>query len=195
MIEIWQRIENWIKVNHPAVLETLNPGATEQDFIELESVVNSKLPEDFKDFLSIHNGQSWTHLNLFNSDRLLSIEDIIDEWKNWSNVLPELDAQCREQYGVPASSLPEEGIKNDWWNHAWIPITSNGSGDSYCIDLDPTAKGQKGQIIRMWHDVPERELIAPSFSQWISEYVNDLENNLYVPSDDIGWGGIVLEEE
>ena len=194
MKDTWERIENWIKANYIEILETLNSGAKEQDFIKFKSVVGLDLPEPFRDFLSIHNGQTWTHLKLFDGYRLLSIEDIIDEWENWNSVLPEIDAQCREEYGVRASSLPEKGIKDDWWNHAWIPITSNGSGDSYCIDLDPTPEGQQGQIVRMWHDVPERELIAASFSEWISKYVNDLENGSYVPSSEIGWGGVVRKE-
>jgi cell wall assembly regulator SMI1 len=195
MKEIWASIENWIKVNHPEILETLNSGATEQDFINFKSIVGLDLPEPFRDFLSIHNGQKWTHLKLFDGDRLLSMEDIIDDWESWKSVLPEIDAQCREDFGFPASSLPEKGIKDNWWNEAWVPITSNGSGDSYCIDLDPTPEGQKGQIIRMWHDVPERELIAPSFTAWINKFINDLDNGVYVRSDEIGWGGIVRKEE
>ena len=86
------------------------------------------------------------------------------------------------------------GIKNDWWNTAWIPITSNGSGDHYWIDLDPDNDGNKGQIIRMLHDHPDRELISPSFRQWITDYTNDLENGLYTTSNDIGWGGVVRRD-
>ncbi len=191
MNQAWQKIENWIKENHPIVLDTLNPGATKQDLSELENILGLDLPEDFKNFISIHNGQNWTHLNLFDSDRLLSTEDIIRDWQHWKNVLPEIDANCREMYGHPASSTPDIGIKDDWWNLSWIPITSNGSGDSYCIDLDPTSEGNQGQIIRMWHDVPERELIATSFRDWIYDYINDLESGVYESSNDIGWGGIV----
>jgi len=76
----------------------------------------------------------------------------------------------------------------------WIPITANGSGDNYCIDLDPTDEGQKGQIIRMWHDDPQRELVSSSFRQWIYDYIADLENNVYEASDDIGWGGVVRKD-
>jgi cell wall assembly regulator SMI1 len=194
MTDIWKKIEQWIKDNHPAMMDTLNPGATEEDFLKFQSIVGIELPDDFKNFLSIHNGQTWTHLKLFNGDRLLSIDDILHDWNSWKDVLPAIDAQCREDFGMPASSLPENGIKDDWWNSAWIPITSNGSGDSFCIDLDPTSEGQSGQIIRMWHDVPERELLAPSFGEWITNYVNDLYRGIYEPSNDIGWGGIVIKE-
>ncbi|MBL7738756.1 MAG: SMI1/KNR4 family protein [Chitinophagaceae bacterium] len=194
MKQAWQKIETWIKVNHPAMLETLNVGATSQNFLELETLLEDNLPEDFKEFYSIHNGQSWTHLNLFDGDRLLSIEDIIRVWQGWKTALPEIDANCRETFGQPARSSPDTRIKVDWWNLAWIPITANGSGDSYCIDLDPDSKGTSGQIIRMWHDDPSRELIATSFRDWIYTYINDLGKGVYETSDDIGWGGIVRKD-
>ena len=194
MKKAWQKIESWIKDNHPVMFSTLNAGATTQELIELESAIGINLPEDFKTFLSIHNGQSWTNLTLFDGDKMSSIEDIIRDWQLWEKVLPDIDADCIKMYGQPQKSIPDKGIKDDWWNSAWVPITADGSGDSYCIDLDPTSEGTHGQIIRMYHDDPGRELIAPSFRSWIEAYVTDLENGVYVPSDDIGWGGIIKQE-
>jgi len=191
MVQAWDRIESWIKVNHPSMISTLNIGATIQDLQQLENKLEQILPEDFKTFLSVHNGQTWTHLNLFDGDRLLDIENIFREWYGWKKMLPEIDADCIANFGQSASSSPGKEIKNDWWNSSWIPITSNGSGDSYCIDLDPTSNGTRGQIIRMLHDNPSREVIAQSFRDWIYAFVNDLGKNVYEPSNDIGWGGIV----
>ena len=190
----WTKIENWILANCPQILDTLNIGASQQEINKLESTIALKLPSDFIEFYKIHNGQRWTHLNLLDGDRLLSIDEIISEWKQWSDVLPVIDANCKEMYGEVASSTPDKGIKPFWWNFSWIPITSNGSGDNYCIDLDPTIDGIRGQIIRMLHDLPDRELIAPSFSSWINNYVTDLESGVYTISNDIGFGGIVKKE-
>jgi len=187
----WVKIKEWISKNFPPILDTLNEGATDDDICKLESELGVKLPTDFIEFYKVHNGQSWTHLSLFDSDRLLSTDEIIREWSGWNSVLPEINAICIEMSGKPASSDPEPGIKDYWWNAAWIPITANGSGDNYCIDLDPTPEGTKGQIIRMWHDMPWRELVAPSFKDWILKYVADLENGVYIISEDIGIGGII----
>ena len=194
MKELWEKIKTWIKTNHPSMLATLNDGATEQDFLKFETSTGLKLPKDLKDFFSIHNGQSWTNLTLFDGDRLLSIDEIINDWESWKLVLPEIEANCQDMLGVSAMSEPEPGIKNDWWNLSWVPITSDGCGDSYCLDLDPDSLGQSGQIIRMYHDHPRRELLAPSFRSWINQYVNDLEKGLYIASNDAGWGGIVSKE-
>jgi len=194
MKDSWLKIRNWLKGNHPAVISTLNIGALPDDIKKLESLIGTHMPTDFKEFYSIHNGQSFTHLRLFDGDILLSISDIIAEWIQWKDVLPIINENCVKDFGSPAESSPDPGIKNDWWNLLWIPITANGSGDNYCIDLDPTDEGQKGQIIRMWHDDPQRELVSSSFRQWIYDYIADLENNVYEASDDIGWGGVVRKD-
>lgn len=187
----WIKIENWLTVNHPAVLSTLNNGAEPSDIKQLEALIGTHMPIDFKEFYSIHNGQSFTHLRLFDGDILLSIMDIINEWVVWKNVLPRIEEDWQKQVGLPVKSNPDPGIKDDWWNLLWIPITADGCGDNYCIDLDPTKEGLTGQIIRMRHDDPQRELISSSFREWIDDYVADLENNVYEASDDMGWGGVV----
>lgn len=191
----WQKIKNWIEANHPVMLTTLNDGASSLDFQRLEALTEKELPEDFKGFYRVHNGQNrTTYLNLFDGDLLLEIDCIIDDWQTWKIVLPEINANCRAMFDQPAASSPDKGIKSDWWNLAWVPITTNGSGDSYCLDLDPSAEGTYGQIIRMWHDNPQRELIAPSFREWIYSFISDLEKGVYESSNNVGWGGIIKKQ-
>lgn len=38
----------------------------------------------------------------------------------------------------------------------------------------------------MWHDMAERDLLAPSFSVWFSNYVDDVLKGNYVYSEDFG---------
>ncbi len=180
--------------NGPMMMQMLNDPASETDLSQLETELGQVLPKDFKDFLAVHNGQPWGALNLFDSDRFLSAEDICTYWQRWNEVLPTIEEGCIEMTGESARSTPDTGIKNNWWNALWIPISSDGAGNSYCIDLDPTPEGKHGQIIRMWHDDPSRELVAPSFRDWINDYVEDLKNGLYIFSEDTGWGGIIKSE-
>ncbi|WP_332455118.1 SMI1/KNR4 family protein [Burkholderia ubonensis] len=66
---------------------------------------------------------------------------------------------------------PEPGIRGDWYNLKWIPLTHNGSGDHLCVDLDPDEGGRIGQVIRVWHDSPERELVAKGVGEWLARGV------------------------
>lgn len=194
MKDTWDMLLEIFEKKYPKIIETLNDGATESDFLNLENVVGQELPQEFKEFYSVHNGQVQTHLSLFDGDFLLSTDRIVVEWKAWNNVLREINKQAIEEYDSKLTSEPETGIKNDWWNQSWIPITSNGCGDNYCIDMDPTYEGKKGQIIRMWHDDARRELIAPSFKEWIEKYFLDLRAGKYEFSDSIGWGGLLKKK-
>jgi cell wall assembly regulator SMI1 len=157
-------------------LVRLNTGATQKKIDELEYVIGKKIPGDFTAFYKIHDGQSLHngHHNLIDCEQLLPLENIIFDWKTWKSVTES------ETFPKELRSEPDKGIKNDWWNPAWIPFTSDGCGDSLCIDLDPDISGFAGQIIRMRHETVERDLIAPSFEGFISKFVFDLESDRYV---------------
>ena len=182
MAQIWERFEIWIKANTNQLYSRLNDGASTEEIQKTESNLEVKLPKDLVDFYKIHNGQVTDTGGLINMDELVSLEEIVRQWTVWHELLKSGDFD-----GIV--SEPSKGVKNDWWNEKWIPITHDGGGNHICIDLDPAKGGTIGQIIHMWHDSAERELIAHSFSEWIENYVNDLENGEYCYSDD--WGGII----
>ena len=187
--KLWSRLEIWINKNVSEADFGLNPGATDEDFKRLEKLIKKELPEDFKRFYRIHNGQNQDPYvpGLIDTELLLSISQIESEWKSWKNFIDN-DPEAKN-----TESEPQKGIKPDWWNEKWIPITSAGTGDYTCIDLDPTEEGKNGQIIRMIHDDVFRELISPSFTKWFKDYVEKIENGEYIYSKE--WGGIINKEE
>ncbi|TQV75581.1 molybdenum cofactor biosynthesis protein MoeA [Aliikangiella marina] len=179
MEEIVKRFIAWLKVNYPEGYADLNPPATEQVIADLEATIGVKLPADYIACLKLVNGQAGNAGWVFDGVEFLSTDRIIDEWTVWKDLLEGGDFDG-------ASSEPDDGVKNNWWNLKWIPITYNGAGDHFCIDMDPAQAGQPGQIITMWHDSAERELIAAKFSDWLSDYVVGLEAGQYAYSDNYG---------
>lgn len=181
MKEIWGRIENWLKVNYPEGLDKLNEGASDELIKSTEQFVGVNFPDDVKDFFKIHNGIS-EESYLIAGWYLLSVEDIKSEWKIWKDLLDEgafQDFRC----------TPHEAIQNNWWNDKWIPLTWDGAGNNICLDFTPTEKGKIGQIIIIWHDDDVRPLVADSFREWLTDYVEALEAGEYVYSKD--YEGIV----
>jgi cell wall assembly regulator SMI1 len=183
---IWNRFENWLTKNAPHLPAELNASASEDAISKLEKKISGTLPKEYIEFLKIHNGQNRESEGLIDTEEILSTKRVIEEWSVWKELLDKGDFK-------DSQSQADKGIKPDWWNSKWIPITYDGSGNHYCIDLDPDKGGTSGQIIRMWHDSAERELIANSFKEWISNYVNDLEKGKYVYSED--WGGIINKDD
>lgn len=185
MKEVWNRIKKWIEENEPKLLDLLNDATTIDELITLEESIGRTFPEEFGEFYLIHNGQKSDGDYLMNGEELLSIERMTSEWEIWANALDEGVFEA----GVSHKSEPENGIKKNWWNKYWIPITQDGNGNNTCIDLDPSFKGRKGQIIKIWHDSPERELKSNSFKEWIEMYAKKLEDREYYYSEE--WGGII----
>lgn len=174
--QIFDRFYILINNNAPKLRDLLNPPAEEQDFLNLEKELDINLTQDFKNAYLVHNGQKEYEGELFDGEEWLSLNRILSEWEIWKKLL---DNNVFEENGVPYTSLPQEGIKKDWWNKKWIPFTSDGAGNHICLDLEPTEDGKYGQIIRMWHDDATRELLANSFQEWFEEYIKRLEQGKY----------------
>lgn len=182
MRQRWKRIKAWLQVNAPQLLEHLNPGATKADFIAVETAIGKRLPLAFKNFYKIHNGQSEGSDGLIDTDELLSTTRMVQEWTTWKELLDEGTFKDFE-------AQPDPGIKNTWFNQYWLPITYDGAGNHYCMDLDPAEGGKVSQIITMDHEDGRRKLLAPTFKAFIKEYVMKLESGEYVYS--ANYGGII----
>lgn len=182
----WTIIKNWLSEHASHIKEELNPGITDEEINTLQAKIGVKFPSDFLEFYKIHNGQDSNSEGLIDTEELLSFDRIADEWSIWKDLL---DKGTFENN----SSEPNTGIKNNWWNPLWIPITYDGSGNHFCLDLDPAPEGTYGQIIRMWHDDPERSLEANSFTEWITQYTKNLQSGEYIYSED--WGGIINKKD
>ncbi len=181
----WNKIKTWLQQNAPDIHDELNQGATPQDFCLLEELTGASLPEDFKFFYRIHNGQDSISDTLTEMGELLSIERISDEWRIWKSLL---DKNSFEN----SQPQPDEGVQNTWWHPHWIPITYDGAGNHFCMDLAPAPKGTTGQIITMWHDSNERQIVANSFTEWINQFAHDLDAQKYEYSEEAG--GIIRKE-
>ncbi|NZA25891.1 SMI1/KNR4 family protein [Luteimonas sp. SJ-92] len=179
-------IESWLQQNWPAGLADLSRPASEDEIRTLEQALARSLPEDFVSSLRIHNGQKGIAGYLCPSGELLSSGEIASQWQVWKDLFDSGDFD--EYESEPAN----EAIARDWWNPGWVPITHNGGGDHDCLDLSPTSAGQTGQVITMWHDMAERELLAPNFSTWLQQLAGKLLSCEVVYSEE--YGGLIEPE-
>ena len=182
---LWQEFESWLAVHWPEGLADLNPGATDDQLRALEAKLGVALPAPFAACLKIHNGQQGGAGGLFDNSEFLSTDAIADQWEIWRDLYESGDFD-----GI--ASDPAPGVRNDWWNPKWIPITRNGGGDHYCLDLQPAAGGKAGQVITMWHDMDERRIVAPGFDAWFAAYVAAALGGKIAYSED--FGGLVNKD-
>ncbi len=173
--EAWTRIESVLAANEADEFVGLSKPAGDVEITQLEDRIGTALPPDFVQSYRIHNGQSDDVIlvpplaPLDDGYYLLPIEQILEDWETWGELAEAEDL-------VEKTSAPDEGVRSCWWHRGWISFASNGGGDSLCIDLAPTKTGTVGQVITLWHDQPRRQLVATSFSEWLGDLAEALED-------------------
>ncbi|OWB79735.1 hypothetical protein B5S32_g3970 [[Candida] boidinii] len=189
MGEIWEIFDDWLKENWPQGYNNLSPPATDEEIENLEEKLGVKLPDDFKNSLKCHNGQIG-YQSTFKNNEYLSIDKIYHYRKLWKDIKSNGKID-----GLTSKIYDNEPISNEWYNINWIPITHDGAGNHYCLDLDPdlNKNGKIGQIITMWHDSDSRSIVSYSFKEFFADFVMDVLDGKTVYSHD--HDGFVDEDE
>ena len=149
--KLWKRIEKALKAS-PAVKKSLRKGATAEQVSACEAALGVEFPQDLRAMYSLHDGQKQGADTLFPEEfadldagfALLTLEEVVREWKVWKGLVD--GGEFKNQ-----KSQPDAGVRTDWWNPKWVPIASDGGGDSICVDLAPAKGGTAGQVIVHQH--------------------------------------------
>ena len=174
MREIWTRIEAWLLAHVPSGASVLSAGATEEEIADTERFLGVSFPEDVQASFRLHDGQSGGPWLMWGCE-LLSLSRIREEWNAWKELL---DRGTFEDF----RSDSDGRVVKDWWHARWVPLTHDGAGNHYCLDLNPGPEGRAGQIIQMWHDDSKRPVVAPSYRAWLAAFADALEAGAYVYS-------------
>lgn len=169
MQKLWQKLENLLKKTNSSILADLAPPATDAEISNLEEKIGVKLPEDFLACLKVHNGQRGNADGLFNDAEFLSTSRIFQIWEIMKDIFE--SGVFEDMEG--ASSI--DGIKGEGWNLKWIPIIDFGNGDICFLDLDPAEDGEFGQVVQYWHEDIEVQKEANNFTEWLSNFTDQLD--------------------
>jgi len=179
MREIWRRIEDWLEINAPESLTSLQSGAPEEELQEFENFLSVKLPEDVKESYRIHNGQNESLL-FIDSRYFFTLEQIKSDWLNWKQMFESGDYH-RESDRKDESDLE---IKSGWWNPKWISLTNDAASNQNFLDLNPAKSGHLGQIVLISHgDEKNKKLVAKSFRDWLNNFADQLKTGKYGVAD------------
>ena len=161
----WATIESWLRDHHPHALAGFNPPASADAIDAAEDELGVTLPDDYKAFLLLHDGQDefapWVGLGA-----LLPIAEVVRA----------RDGIFGEDAPVPDEQVGK-GVRAVDYSQGWIPITRSARGRDYlCLDLDPAPAGARGQIIEYVVDNGARPLVAKSFADLLSLYFEQAQS-------------------
>ncbi|MGC5324366.1 SMI1/KNR4 family protein [Brevibacillus sp. SYSU BS000544] len=178
MKERLEKYYTWVEQNFPHLKDCLNKGATAEEISELEQTLGFSLPEDYREFLRIHNGQK-SHQEtgvegLLGGWTLLSIKDVIQTWEDWNSLQRDFEIG-----GVEFEITSQGHVKPMMWNRHWVPFLVRDGSSLYCIDADPADNGKVGQIILFDHDGDTRKVFADNFTMWFEAFLSTVEEGHY----------------
>ncbi len=167
----WDIIDSALKAKFPKIAKTLNEGASAAELTKLEHVLGMPLPDDFKQSLLRHNGQTdpTFQYDMFNFNRLMTVEEIISEHATLSKLF--------ETRG-PIAGLKADKIKTLMWSKQWIKFTESDS-DGYVVDMDPAANGAAGQVFYRRHDDKVTKPVAQSYREFLEMVAKRLSTGRY----------------
>ncbi|MFN6086866.1 MAG: SMI1/KNR4 family protein, partial [Fluviicola sp.] len=135
----------------------------------LEKVIKRQLPESFKIFLKIINGQKNDNFYFLPDQSLLfSSDEIINEYKAQSECFED----CLEFYN---DFQCVEKVRCTVFSETRIPIAGR-DGYYLFLDFDPGPNGSVGQIIYLVNEC-DFVVLAPSFDKFIDNYNFLILNN------------------
>jgi len=175
----WARIDGWLEAHAPHVLRNLAGPASNGQIAACENAVGAELPGDVLASYRVHNGQPKEDAGLLYGQVLLPLKEVVRQWEGWKELVE--DGTFKD-----VESDPDEGVRRDWYHLAWVPLTYDGGGYHFCVDLDPAPGGTRGQVISFWHDDPQRGVVARSLGQWLADFADELEAGKLVYSDEYG---------
>ena len=161
MSDAIRRLERWLKANRPDYLAQLQPGATDAQLDELEATLDVKLPEALRELYKWRNGQPDDCYDGLSHNREFSNINTVRE--NWEMLTEMIGADFEHSH---------------WWRRSWVPFLYNGGGDHVVVDVEGSFGGERGQVLRFWHDWEDRSIVAPSIQSWLEHFVIALETGV-----------------
>lgn len=178
-------IDQLLRGKFPELANSLNAPATDSEIAAFEKKLGHKLPVELRQLYKIHNGES-DEVGLFFGLPFLSLEAAMREWEVWASIANEGESSL----DTNISSVPDNHIKENYANKNYIPFIEDFGGNNIGIDLDPGAKGMKGQVINFGRDEEMRFVVAENLSDFLTFVLENLKSNNYTiirNEEDIRW--------
>lgn len=179
METIWREIHAELTKISTEIGASFNDGATENQISELEKMLGKSLPEDFKDYLRLFNGQNDENILFLGYNSLLSVEKMIEFYQM------KMDLFADEE---PIDWIKLNKIQPMIWDKGWLPFSDFEASSQLIIDLNPAENGSFGQVIKMWSGIDYQSdeiVIAKDFSEFSREILRLLKEKNYTFENDV----------
>lgn len=189
MNEILQNFFDAIAHKKPSYTKSLNKPCKEPLFLQIEELMGETLPESFKAFYRITDGEKPLYkkgISMALGRRFLSLEEIMVEYTDALKMFSNQEDYVLNDF---STSFNGDKVQSVSFHRKWLPIITDDCGGNYfSLDFAPEEKGFKGQVIlnstsgddAIWYD------FASSFDEFLMLMTNLLNSNQMYFDKDIG---------
>lgn len=197
----WKQIHQWLGLNAPKILSSLNPPATDDQLAELQSCFSIPLPDDFIALYRIHNGVDRRAVHgLFWGVNFASIDEILQEHA--------LEVDLQRDHASEGLAFAQPCVSSTQLFNTNRIAFGNGGRSTLLVDLDPTKKGVVGQVIFRDLEYSIALKLANSVTDMVAQFSLDLlvgnyrlcefaakeGDELLVPSKELNVGNWMFSE-
>jgi cell wall assembly regulator SMI1 len=188
----WQRLDRWYKTHAPEVIESLRPGASEQEISAIEKESGVQLPDSLRQSYMVHDGEN----DMAYPGAIIGVPyDPVDSIpyktqssRKWLEKYDSSDTDFEGDRGC--TSVPPDAIRRRCFSSSLIAICYR-DGACIGIDLDPGPNGVPGQVVNFGNDLDEwRFVLAVSWGHFLEDIADELEaGNLVITREADGTVG------
>jgi cell wall assembly regulator SMI1 len=174
----WQSIINYITSFGLSLSELgFRPGANIKEIEEAEILLDFKLPDDYREFLQLCNGQEFHRYNCFfhllpTDLRFLGTNEIVELWTEQQKYVT--DENIEEAWDWLQQN---DTIRSVIFHQKRIPIADNEGVASLWLDYIPGPKGISGQLITNYTEC-DFVVLANTFTQLLQNYAQLIEKGI-----------------
>lgn len=177
---VWESIADEIRQISPELHKTFNPPATTSDIDGFERQFNVRLPEAFRSYLRVFDGQTQEGENfpLIGYNRFLSIAEISRKLIRQIELLGD---------NPPLEQIAENKIRPVLWDKQWIPFAESDDSGWLILDFNAGKNGQNGQVVLLYPGVDmssDEIVVSVSFGDFGREFLRRLKNNDFEIDED-----------
>lgn len=187
MDDIWLELEAALARHVPELSAALRPPATEAQVLAAEQTLGLAFPADLRDAYLRHDGVEAGAPRFFVFGfHWCSLEALVRHWHMLRRVESGMRTESPDAFEENDELQAQCEVRLAPFDAGWIPVGLTGTEDLLLCDMNPAARGRRGQLI-LQGGLVVFVVVEKSFESYLRRMTDALEGGRVVRDGGIHW--------